>query len=94
MKAYLFPGQGAQFTGMGKEIYQSNLKARSFFDQANRILGFTITDIMFAGTDAELKQTKVTQPAIFIHSVAIALSADSFSPDMVAAIRWENFLPW
>ena len=84
MKAYIFPGQGAQFTGMGKDIYDSNPKARSWFDQANRILGFKITDIMFAGTADELKQTKVTQPAIFIHSVAIALSDDSFSPDMVA----------
>jgi [acyl-carrier-protein] S-malonyltransferase len=84
MNAYVFPGQGAQFTGMGKDTYQSNLKAKSFFDQADRILGFKITDIMFAGSTDELKQTKVTQPAIFIHSVAIALSDDSFSPDMVA----------
>ena len=84
MKAYVFPGQGAQFTGMGKDIYESNSKARTFFDLANRILGFRITDILFNGTAEELKQTKVTQPAIFIHSVAIALSDDSFSPDMVA----------
>jgi [acyl-carrier-protein] S-malonyltransferase len=84
MKAYIFPGQGAQFTGMGKDIYESNPKARELFDQANRILGFRITDSMFDGTADELKQTRVTQPAIFIHSVAIALSADSFSPDMVA----------
>jgi [acyl-carrier-protein] S-malonyltransferase len=84
MKAYVFPGQGSQFTGMGKDIYDSNVKAKAFFDQANDILGFKITDIMFAGTADELKQTRVTQPAIFIHSVALALSSDSFSPDMVA----------
>jgi len=68
MKAYIFPGQGAQFTGMGKDIYESNPKARSLFDQANAILGFRITDSMFDGTAEELKQTRVTQPAIFIHS--------------------------
>jgi len=84
MKAYIFPGQGAQFTGMGKDIYETNAKAKAFFDQANEILGFTITDIMFNGTADELKQTRVTQPAIFIHSVALALSNDSFAPDMVA----------
>jgi [acyl-carrier-protein] S-malonyltransferase len=84
MKAYVFPGQGSQFTGMGKDIYDSNAKAKVFFDQANDILGFKITDIMFSGTADELKQTRVTQPAIFIHSVALALSADNFSPDMVA----------
>jgi len=84
MKAYIFPGQGAQFTGMGKDIYESNPKARSLFDQANAILGFRITDSMFDGTAEALKQTRVTQPAIFIHSVVIALSGDSFSPDMVA----------
>lgn len=84
MKAYVFPGQGSQFTGMGKDIYDANPRAKVFFDQANDILGFKITDIMFAGTADELKQTKVTQPAIFIHSVAIALSSETFSPDMVA----------
>jgi len=84
MKAYVFPGQGSQFSGMGKDIYDANPKARAFFDQANDILGFKITDIMFSGTADELKQTKVTQPAIFIHSVAIALSSDVFVPDMVA----------
>ncbi|MBL7856910.1 MAG: ACP S-malonyltransferase [Cyclobacteriaceae bacterium] len=84
MKAYIFPGQGAQFTGMGKELYESHAKARALFDQANGILGFRITDIMFAGTGDELKQTNVTQPAIFLHSVALALSSDSFAPDMVA----------
>src|SRR5258706_4374165 len=84
MNAYIFPGQGAQFTGMGKDIYESNPKARSLFDQANAILGFRITDSMFDGPAEQLKQTRVTQPAIFIHSVVIALSGDSFSPDMVA----------
>lgn len=84
MKAYVFPGQGSQFTGMAKDLYESNPKAKSLLDQANDILGFRITDIMFSGTADELKQTKVTQPAIFIHSVALALSNDSFKPDMVA----------
>ena len=84
MKAYVFPGQGSQFSGMGKDIYDSNPKAKVYFDQANDILGFRITDIMFTGTADELKQTKVTQPAIFIHSVAIALSSDTFAPEMVA----------
>jgi len=84
MKAYVFPGQGAQFTGMGKDIYESTPEAKSLFDEANAILGFDITSVMFAGTADELKQTKVTQPAVFIHSVAVALSNDSFKPDMVA----------
>lgn len=84
MKAYVFPGQGSQFTGMAKDLYESNPKAKALLDQANDILGFRITDIMFSGTADELKQTKVTQPAIFIHSVALALSNDSFKPDMVA----------
>lgn len=84
MKAYVFPGQGSQFTGMGKDIYDTNPGAKVFFDQADAILGFKITDIMFTGTADELKQTKVTQPAIFIHSVALALSNDNFHPDMVA----------
>ena len=84
MKAYVFPGQGSQFTGMAKDIYESNPKAKALLDQANDILGFRITDIMFTGTADELKQTKVTQPAIFIHSVALALSNDTFKPDMVA----------
>jgi [acyl-carrier-protein] S-malonyltransferase len=84
MKAYLFPGQGSQFTGMAKDIYETNPRAKALLDQANDILGFNITDIMFSGTADELKQTKVTQPAIFIHSVALALSNDSFKPDMVA----------
>lgn len=84
MKAYVFPGQGSQFTGMAKDIYESNPKAKALLGQANDILGFRITDIMFTGTADELKQTKVTQPAIFIHSVALALSNDTFKPDMVA----------
>lgn len=84
MRAYIFPGQGAQFTGMGKDIYENNVKARKLLDEANTILGFEITNTMFNGTADELKQTRITQPAIFIHSVAIALSSDSFSPDMVA----------
>ncbi|MCK6617702.1 MAG: ACP S-malonyltransferase [Cyclobacteriaceae bacterium] len=84
MKAYIFPGQGAQFSGMGKDLYESNPKAKFYFDKANEVLGFNITQTMFAGTADELKQTKITQPAIFIHSVAVALSSDSFQPDMVA----------
>lgn len=84
-KAYIFPGQGAQFVGMGQNLYESNAEAKALFDQANEILGFNITEIMFSGTDEELKQTKVTQPAIFLHSVILAktLGAD-FQPDMVA----------
>jgi len=84
MKAYIFPGQGSQFTGMAKDIYEASPKAKAILDQANDILGYKITDIMFSGSADELKQTKVTQPAIFIHSVALALSHDNFHPDMVA----------
>lgn len=85
MKAYVFPGQGAQFVGMGKDLYESSPVAKKLFDQANSILGFNITDLMFAGTDEDLKQTKVTQPAIFLHSVILAKTlGDSFRPEMVA----------
>lgn len=84
MKAYIFPGQGAQFTGMGKELYQSDARAKDLFEQANRILGFRITDTMFGGTADELKQTNVTQPAVFLHSVVAALSNAGFAPQMVA----------
>ena len=84
MKAYVFPGQGAQFTGMGKDLYESSAKAKTLFDQADDILGFKLTKIMFEGTADEQKQTKVTQPAIFLHSVAVALANDTFQPDMVA----------
>jgi [acyl-carrier-protein] S-malonyltransferase len=84
MKAYVFPGQGAQFTGMGKDLYESSPVARKLFDSANDILGFRITDTMFTGSADELKQTKVTQPAIFLHSVAVALSSETFAPEMVA----------
>lgn len=85
MKAYVFPGQGAQFVGMGKDLYEESAKAKDLFEKANSILKFRITDIMFDGTDEELRQTKVTQPAIFLHSVILATTlGDSFTPDMVA----------
>ncbi len=83
-KAYVFPGQGAQFVGMGKDLYENNAKAKELFDKANEILGYRITDIMFEGTDEDLKQTKVTQPTVFLHSVITALCLDDFKPDMVA----------
>lgn len=85
MKAYVFPGQGAQFVGMGKDLYDNNPLAKEMFEKANEILGFRITDLMFAGTDEDLRQTKVTQPAIFLHSVILAKTlGDQFQPDMTA----------
>ena len=85
MKAYVFPGQGAQFSGMGKDLYENSPLAKELFDKANEVLGFEITKIMFEGTDEELKQTKVTQPAIFLHSTILAAClGESFQPDMVA----------
>jgi [acyl-carrier-protein] S-malonyltransferase len=85
LKAYIFPGQGAQFVGMGKDLYEQSEKARELFEKANEILGFRITDVMFSGTDEDLKQTNVTQPAIFLHSVILAkVLGDDFKPDMTA----------
>lgn len=85
MKAFVFPGQGAQYVGMGKDLYENSAEAKAMFDKVNEILGFNITDLMFAGTDEDLKQTKVTQPAIFLHSVILAkVLGDKFQPDVVA----------
>ncbi|MDX2174662.1 MAG: ACP S-malonyltransferase [Bacteroidota bacterium] len=83
-KAYIFPGQGAQFSGMGKDLYENNTNAKKLFETANNILGFKITDVMFTGSDEELKQTKITQPAIFLHSAILASTLSDFNPDMVA----------
>ena len=88
-KAYVFPGQGAQFSGMGKELYDSNPDAKALFDQANDILGFPITDVMFSGSDDDLKETKITQPAVFLHSVILAKTMDNFTPGMVL---WNSLL--
>lgn len=84
MKAYVFPGQGAQFPGMGKELYEQDAQAKELFEKANEILGFRITDIMFEGTEEQLRQTNVTQPAVFLHAVILALRLPNFKPDMVA----------
>lgn len=84
MKAYIFPGQGAQFPGMAKDFYENSARAKELLETANDLLGFRITDVMFEGTAKELKQTKVTQPAIFLHSVTLAAIAKDFAPDMVA----------
>ena len=84
MKAFIFPGQGAQYPGMGKDLYENSADAKALFDKANELLGFNITDIMFEGSAEDLKQTKVTQPAIFLHSVLLARTLNDFSPDMVA----------
>lgn len=84
MKAYVFPGQGAQFTGMGKDLYETSEVAKEYFEKANQILGFRITDIMFEGTAEQLKETKVTQPAVFLHSVISAMTLENFKPEMVA----------
>ena len=84
MKAYLFPGQGAQYPGMGHPLYQNHARAREYFSQADEVLGFSITKVMFEGSEEDLKQTNITQPAIFLHSVVVALLQDDFAPDMVA----------
>jgi [acyl-carrier-protein] S-malonyltransferase len=92
--AYVFPGQGSQYPGMGKDHFDSNAFARRFFEQANDILGFKISDLMFHGTEDDLKQTRVTQPAIFLHSVIAYKMLDNTTPHMVAGHLWGNFHLW
>ena len=95
MKAFVFPGQGAQFVGMGKDLYEQNPEAKAYFEKANEILGFRITDILFNGTAEELKQTKVTQPAIFLHSVILPRRwAKASVPIWWQATRSESFRHW
>ena len=95
MKAYVFPGQGAQFVGMGKDIYENSPLAKEVFDKANEILGVSITDIMFSGTDEMLKQTKVTQPAIFLHAVIMSKNLGSeFEPEMVEGHSLGEMRAW
>lgn len=84
MIAYVFPGQGSQFPTMGKDLYEKSAKAKELMEKANEVLGFRLTDVMFGGTEEDLKQTKVTQPAVFLHSVVLALTSEEFKPDMVA----------
>ena len=93
MKAYVFPGQGAQFSGMGKDLYRNHSLAKELFESGNRILNFRITDLMFEGSDEDLRQTKVTQPAIFLHSVILAkILGDEFHPEMVAGHSLGEFI--
>ena len=92
-KAYIFPGQGSQFVGMGKDLYESSPLAKSLFEEANAILGFPITEVMFAGDEEALKQTRVTQPAIFLHSVIQRqVLGDAFKPDMVAGHHFHGLV--